>query len=370
MEHPIRILQVVTKMDRAGLETMLMNYYRHIDRNTVQFDFLVHRDERGAYDDEIEDFGGKIFRLPRLVPWSPSYRRSLDDFFKKYRKEYRIVHVHQDCLSSIILKSAKKNGIPVRIAHSHNSNQDKNLKYPIKMFYRQFIPKYATHLFACGQTAGDWMFQGKPYTIIRNAVDARAFSHDPSVSLEAKSQLGLTDMLTIGHIGRFDPAKNHSFILDIFSRIASSVPNSRLLLVGDGKLKAEIEKKSRLLGIDSKVIFAGVRNDIPRLLATMDVFLFPSLYEGLPVTLAEAQAAGLPCVISDRIPSESIVVPDIVNVMSLDTSAEKWAETVISLASSGHKSTYEKLVAAGFDIQKNADALNDFYLSEYKKCQR
>lgn len=366
MEQPIRILQVVTKMDRAGLETMLMNYYRHIDRSSIQFDFLVHRTERGAYDDEIEKLGGRIFRLPRLVPWSISYRRKLDDFFESH-KEYHIVHVHQDCLSSVILKAAKKNGVPVRIAHSHSSNQDKNLKYPVKLFYRQFIPKYATHLFACGKAAGDWMFRGAPYTVIRNAIDAEAFAFDPAASAEVKKKLGLTDVLTVGHIGRFDPAKNHTFLLDIFKEIASSVPDSRLLLVGDGQLRAEAEAKARALGIYDKVIFSGVRSDIPELLAAMDVFVFPSLYEGLPVTLAEAQAAGLPCVISDRIPEESIIDSSLVRPMSLDIPAEKWAESAIEAARGGHKDTYDKIVAAGYDIVSNASALCDFYLSEYKK---
>ena len=135
---PIRILQVVTHMDRGGLETMLMNYYRHMDREKVQFDFLTHRQERAAYDDEIEALGGKIYRLPRLVPWSKSYLTVLDRFFDNH-PEYKIVHVHQDCLSSVILKAAKKHGVPVRIAHSHNANQDRNLKYPIKLWYRREI---------------------------------------------------------------------------------------------------------------------------------------------------------------------------------------------------------------------------------------
>ena len=168
MTQPTRVLQVVTHMNRGGLETMLMNYYRHTDRNKVQFDFLAHRDDRAAYDDEIESLGGTIYRLPRLVPWSGSYQRALNDFFEKH-PEYRIVHVHQDCLSSVILKAAQKNGVPVRIAHSHSANQDRNLKYPIKLWYKRSIPQYATALFACGKDAGDWMFNGASYQIVNNA---------------------------------------------------------------------------------------------------------------------------------------------------------------------------------------------------------
>lgn len=153
IKEPLRVLQVVTHMNRGGLETMLMNYYRSVDRKKVQFDFLVHREERADYDDEIEALGGKIFRLPRLVPWSISYRRALNGFFAAH-KEYKIVHVHQDCLSSVILKAALKQGVPVRIAHSHSQSQDKNLKYLIKLYYKKSIPRYSTKLFACGESAG------------------------------------------------------------------------------------------------------------------------------------------------------------------------------------------------------------------------
>ncbi len=155
----IRVLQIVTYMGRGGLETMLMNYYRNIDRQQVQFDFLVHRDFEADYDQEIRELGGKIYRMPRLVPWNRLYRKKLKEFFREH-PEYKIVHVHQDCLSSVALQCAKESGVPVRIAHSHNSSQDKNLKYLIKRFYMKKIPKYATGLLACSREAGDWMFKG------------------------------------------------------------------------------------------------------------------------------------------------------------------------------------------------------------------
>ncbi|MDY5213351.1 glycosyltransferase, partial [Intestinibacter sp.] len=157
MSEPIRVLQVVTYMGRGGLETMLMNYYRNIDRDKVQFDFLTHRDERWDYDDEIESLGGKIYHLPKLNPFSKSYLNALDKFFKEH-KEYQIVHCHQDCLSGVVLKVAKKNGVKFTIAHSHNANQDKNLKYLIKVFEKRKIPKYSDELFACGYNSGKWMF--------------------------------------------------------------------------------------------------------------------------------------------------------------------------------------------------------------------
>ena len=183
----IRVLQVVTNMDRGGLESMLMNYYRHIDREKIQFDFLVHRQERAAFDDEIEALGGRIYRLPRLVPWSKSYLSALNRFFDEHTG-YKVVHVHQDCLSSVILKAAKQHDVPVRIAHSHSANQDKNLKYPIKLWYKRSIPEYATNLFACGKDAGDWMFGGASYQIINNAIDVAAYTYGSTKRQEMRRQ--------------------------------------------------------------------------------------------------------------------------------------------------------------------------------------
>ena len=219
----MRVLQVVTHMDRGGLETMLMNYYRHMNREKVQFDFLTHRQERAAYDDEIEALGGKIYRLPRLVPWSKSYLAALDQFFDDH-PEYKIVHVHQDCLSSVILKAAEKHGVPVRIAHSHNANQDKNLKYPIKLWYRRDIPRYATNLFACGKDAGDWMFGNTPYQIINNAIDTAEYTYALTKRTEMRRQFGFADDLVIGHVGRFNPQKNHPFLLSIFAALLKKEP--------------------------------------------------------------------------------------------------------------------------------------------------
>lgn len=171
MDQPIRVLQVVTHMNRGGLETMIMNYYRQIDREKVQFDFLTHRpeSEKKDYNDEILALGGRIFHLPKLNPFSPFYLKQVHLFFRNH-PEYKIIHVHLDCMSSVILKIAEMEGVPVRIAHSHSSNQDKNLKYLLKVIYKRSIKKYATHLFACGETAGKWMFGTDNFHIISNAI--------------------------------------------------------------------------------------------------------------------------------------------------------------------------------------------------------
>lgn len=195
----IRVLHVVTYMGRGGLESMIMNYYRRMDRKKIQFDFLVHRRERAEFDDEIENLGGKIYRLPRLIPWSRSYLNVLDRFFEIH-PEYKIVHVHQDCLSSVILKAAARYNIPVRIAHSHCSSQNRDLKYPVKLWYMRSIPKYATDLIACGKDAGDWMFGGAPYHIINNAVDTSLYTYSPVRREKVQQQLEVSDHLVVGHI--------------------------------------------------------------------------------------------------------------------------------------------------------------------------
>ena len=278
-EQPIRVLHVVTQMTRGGLETMLMNYYRHIDRSKVQFDFLEHRDYMADYDEEILSLGGIIHRLPRLNPLSPGYLHAADRFFANH-PEYHIVHSHLDCMAGIPLKYAKKHGVPTRIAHAHNSNQDKNFKYPMKLLYKQSIPRYATELFACGQEAGKWMFCGRSFTVLNNAIDAEKYIYSAGVRAEVRQELGIEQQtLVVGHVGRMSPQKNHAFLITVFHALLQKHADSKLMLVGCGNLEADIRKQCESLGIADRVIFTGVRNDVNRLLQAMDVFVMPSLYE-------------------------------------------------------------------------------------------
>lgn len=365
MSSPIKVLQVVTHMNRGGLETMLMNYYRHIDREKIQFDFLVHREERADYDDEIESLGGNIYRLPRLVPWQKSYLNALHDFFSEH-PEYKIVHVHQDCLSSVILKAAKEHNIPVRIAHSHSSSQDKNLKYFVKIYYKRMIPHYATHLFACGKQAGDWMFGGEAYQVLKNAIDSEKYIFSSSKSIEMRSELNIPNgYYVIGHVGRFSYPKNHDYLIDIFKEIHRVSSKTILLLVGDGNLRTDIEKKIELLNLKNSVIFTGVRSDIPELLQAMDAFVFPSRYEGLPVTMIEAQASGLPCFISDRVPEECKIT-DLVKTIPLTDSPDVWAKEILLAEKYVRRNTREEIILSGFDIVENSKWLQNFYIEQWK----
>ena len=356
---PIRILHVVTYMGRGGLETMLMNYYRAIDRTKVQFDFLTHRDFRADYDDEIEALGGKIYRLPNLNPFSRSYLGALDRFFREH-PEYHIVHSHLDCMSAIPLKAAKKHGVPVRIGHAHNSNQPRDAKYLLKLFYKRMIAGQATQLFACSDEAGRWMFGNADFRVLNNAIDAGKYAFDAAIRSEVRHELGLpADALVVGHVGRFDPQKNHRFLVEIFEKMPE---DARLLLVGDGVLRPDVEQQAEALGIRDRILFTGVRTDVDRLLQAMDVFLMPSLFEGLPVSIVEAQAAALPCLISDKVPIECKKT-DLVTQIPLDASPAEWAEAVLSAAEAPRGDTLAQIREAGFDIRANAEWLQNYYLS-------
>lgn len=360
----VRVLQVVTHMNRGGLETMLMNYYRHMDRSQVQFDFLVHRQEKAAYDEEIELLGGTIYRMPVLNPFGKHYKNELNRFFEEHA-EYKVVHVHQDCMSSVILKVAEKQGVPVRVAHSHCASQDKNLKYLIKMYYRKQISKYATHLMACGTEAGKWMFSGADFEVLNNAIDSLAYRFDGSQRKIMRMQLGVEDdTLLVGNVGRFNYQKNHTFLVDIFKNICEK-QKAKLLLVGDGTLRSEIEQKVKDANLEEQVIFTGVRSDVSELLQAMDVFVFPSNYEGLPVTMIEAQAAGLPCVISDKVSIECKKT-DLVQQIPLSAGANAWAETIIKGQAKKRRDTSEEIKKSGFDIQENAKRLQQFYMRAHE----
>ena len=367
MNYPIRILQVVTYMGRGGLETMLMNYYRKIDHTKVQFDFLVHRDFEADYDNEIKSMGGKIYHISRLNPINKQYKNELDNFFKQH-PEYKIIHSHLDCMSGIPLKEAKKCDIPIRIAHAHSSNQTKDIKYVLKLLYKRNITKSANYLFACGEQAGRWMFNTDDFKVLNNAIDAKKYSFNAEIRDVRRKEFNIpNDSIVIGHVGRFMAPKNHELIIDIFNKIHFNNPDAYLMLIGEGDLKESIIEKVKELHLEDYVIFTGLRSDVNELLQAMDVFLFPSLYEGLPVSIVEAQAAGLPCLISDKVPIECKKT-DLVYQINLNDPVDVWADKVNELSHIQRRDTYEDIKNAGFDIIENAKWLENFYLDMYKKA--
>lgn len=327
----IRILHCVNNMHRAGLETMLMNYYRNIDREQIQFDFLMHREERSDYDDEIEALGGRIYRAPRLYPQNyPAYFRFMQRFFRDH-PEYTIVHSHIDAMSYLPLLAAKKAGVPVRIAHSHNTGIDLDFKYLLKQYFRLRLNSVATHTFACGKEAGAFLFRGRDFTVIPNAVDSAQYRFDTAMRQQKRAELGVENRLVVGHVGRMAYAKNHAFLLSLFADLLKTHPDAVLLLVGTGEKEEELKQKVQTLGIASSVRFLGSRSDVSALYQAMDVFLLPSLFEGIPVVGVEAQFAGLPCLFSTGVPRE-VCFSDRCRFLGLSDPLSVWTEALQTLA--------------------------------------
>ena len=371
MEKPIRILQVIGSMNRGGAEAMLMNYYRSIDRTKVQFDFVENYTGRAAYDDEIESLGGKIYNCPHFNGKNYfQYRNWWRNFFREHAGAYPIVHGHIGSCASIYLKEAKKHGI-FTIAHSHNSGTDYSLGsflYKIASYNTRNIADY---FFACSAAAGvdrygKKVINGCHYQIMHNAINTSTYKNSAPDRESVRHEFNVTSEIIVGHVGRFTKQKNHRFLIEIFNAIQEKQLNAKLLLVGGGELEEELRAYAQEKGIGEQVIFAGIRSDVNRLMQAMDVFVFPSLYEGLPVTLVEAQTAGLPCVISDRVPRDSILVEELVDVMRLSDSPAEWASRILERATEPHRDTQEQIKAKGFDIAENAKWLEEFYLEHSK----
>lgn len=356
----IRVLQCVNNMQRAGLETMLMNYYRAIDRTKIQFDFLMHRPERSDYDDEIESLGGRIFRAPRLYPQNyPAYFSYMKGFFRE-NPEYQIVHSHIDAMSYFPLLAAKKEGVPIRIAHSHSASIDRDLKYPLKQLFRFQIPRVATSFLACGKEAGRFLFRGKPFGVIPNAIETERFCFCETVRRQERSEFALGKEFVVGHVGRFNYPKNHDFLTEIFAAILQKDPEAILLLIGTGEKEQAIREKVDSLGISRNVRFLGNRSDVAQLYQAMDAFVLPSLFEGIPLVGVEAQFAGLPCIFSDRVPEE-VAFTDNCRFLDLNLPAEAWADKILCCKDVAGRSA--GIRDARYDIKNAKNILEAYYLT-------
>lgn len=369
----IRVLHVVTTMDMGGLETFIMNIYRNIDRDKVQFDFLKHRNYESKFDSEIKSLGGKIYNVPPINPFTHrNYLKSLDNFFEVH-SDYSIIHSHNNANSMFVLRSAKNAGISTRIAHSHIANQPRfYYRAPFLKYTKSRIKTYTTHNFACGVEAGKWLYgknayKNKEYQVINNSIDTKMFLYNKETRNSIREKYGLQKNFVIGHVGRFHHQKNHDFIVEVFKKISDKNSNARLLLLGDGELRPEIEKKVEEYNLKEKVIFTGVQPNANEFLQAMDLFLMPSHFEGLPVTLVEAQASGIQSVISDNITDE-VKITNLVESISLEHSPTYWAEH-INKYSVGYqrKDMSEEIKNAGYDVKTTAKWLEEFYLESHNK---
>lgn len=363
----IRVLQCVNNMHRAGLETILMNYYRNMDRSKIQFDFLTHRPETSDYDEEILSLGGRIYHAPRLYPWNyPSYFAYMKRFFREH-PEYKIVHSHIDAMSYLPLLTAKRAGVPIRIAHSHNTDIDRDYKYILKQYFRYRLPSAANYFCSCGAEAGRFLFQREDARWIPNAIEPERFLFAPQVREIKRGELGLGDAFALGHIGRFSDQKNHTFLLELFAAVLEREPGAVLLLAGTGETEPRIRNQAAEMGLEENVRFLGKRADVNELYQAMDVFVMPSLFEGVPVVGIEAQFAGLPCVFSDKVPPE-VAFTDLCRFVELEKPASFWAEQV--LAARQQERSAEPVSGSAYDAARASRDLEEYYQRLIQDAER
>ena len=364
---PLRILNLFTIMDRGGAETMCMNLYRSMGRSKVQFDFLVYFPQKGAYDDEIESLGGRIYRIAQLKHLA-AHLREAELFFAEH-PEYKIVHDHMGENGALICRAARKAGIKTVIYHSHAQFDpliDKDPRVSIRRFFYRTLYRiarmYVTDLFACGVRAAQVFGSNQHVTILNNAIDLDRFKYSPAVREKIRGELKCGNSFVIGHVGRMDFNKNQMFLLRVFRELLKVDPDSLLVLVGDGVMRKELERESERLGIAGKTRFLGVRGDVNAVLQALDVFVLPSISEGLPVSCIEAQAAGLPCVFSDSFDPETAVTENC-RILSLAAPVEKWVGTVLGFRNFERKDMSPVIRAAGYDIKETAGRMENYYLN-------
>lgn len=360
----IRVLNVFGSLNRGGSETMVMNLYRNIDRDRIQFDFIIHQDSENGYEREIEKMGGRIYRVPKYRIFNHfSYINSWKKLLKQH-PEWKVIHGHMFTIASIYLKVAKKEN-RVTIAHSHSTSSGKGLKSIFKFFLRKPLANIADYLLACSNDAGEWLYgyektKGNNYYVVKNSIDVDSFKYNEILRKKYRNQLDLNNSTVYGHVGSISKPKNHIFLLKLFKELLKVEPNSILIIVGDGKLKDDISREINLLDIEKNVKMLGSRDDIAGLLQAMDMFLFPSIWEGLPVAVVEAQASGLPCFISENITKEVRFIPTL-KYLPIDKGVRIWVDTILKTDLTRDLKAYDIIRDAGFDVNYTANWMMDFY---------
>ncbi len=365
MQEPIRIAQIIGKWVGGGVEAVVMNYYRNIDKTKVQFDFICDADSTNIPYEEINSLGGRVIIIP---PYQKvfAYHKELKRVLKEGK--YKIVHSHINTLSVFSLFAAKRAGVPIRIAHSHSTSSKKErIRHIIKLLLRPFSKLFATDYMCCSELAGRWMFGDKAYDsgrvyLLNNAIDLDKFKFDENIRKTKRKEVGISDdTLVIGHIGRFMEQKNHRFLVDIFNELHKKNKNTLLLLVGQGPLMDEIKEKVNSLGLTNSVKFLGQRNDANELYQAFDVFLLPSLYEGLGMVLIEAQASGLPCIASTEVPIVAKIT-DLIKFVDLNNSISKWTEKITESSKIARSDKSSEVSKNNYNIKVETKKLNNLYI--------
>ena len=364
-----KILQVTSLLARNGTETFIMNVYKHIDRKSMQFDFLVFTEDTDGYYEEAEGLGAHIYRLPSRRKGLVKYYESLDSFFREHANEYDAIHFNFCMLSTISpLYLAKKYNIPIRILHSHSSSWVDGLyNLILHKAFKPFAYRLTNHYLACSIPAKKWFYGStlaeEKCIVVRNGIDTSLFEYNEGIRSLYRRKLGIAEGdLVLGHVGSFLPVKNHAFIVDVYNELLKQAPNTRLLLIGTGELKNNVIDNLKHKEILDKVIFLENRNDVNYLLQAMDVFIFPSLFEGLPFALIEAQCAGLKVFASDTISHESKMT-DNLYFLSLSKGAKKWANEILRYRNYNRNNEAELIKRAGYSIETTVNFLKKLYNS-------
>ncbi|MGG1242643.1 glycosyltransferase family 1 protein [Bacillus cabrialesii] len=367
-----RVLHVLSGMNRGGAETMVMNLYRKMDRSKVQFDFLTYRNDPCAYDEEILSLGGRLFYVPSIGQSNPlTFVRNVRNTIKE-NGPFSAVHAHTDFQTGFIALAARLAGVPVRVCHSHNTSWKTGFNWKDRlqlMVFRRLILANATALCACGEDAGRFLFgrsnmERESVHLLPNGIDLDLFAPNGQRDEEKTARGIAADRLIIGHVARFHEVKNHAFLLKLAAHLKERGVRFQLVLAGDGPLREKMEEEARRQDLLSEVLFLGTEDRIHELMRTFDVFVMPSLYEGLPVVLVEAQASGLPCIISDNITEKVDAGLGLVTRLSLSEPIGIWAETIARAAAAGRPKRElikETLAGLGYDAQQNVGALLNVY---------
>lgn len=395
MSSPIIVLHVVGRLDIGGAESRIMDLYRNIDRDKVQFHFVQHTTDRCAFEEEVEKLGGKVYHVPRFnVKNYFFYKKSWKEFFKAH-PEIKVVQGHMTSTAAIYLPIAKKAGVEITIAHARSAGVDPGLKGKITRFLRRNLYEKCDYRFTCSEMAGEAVF-GDQNQILRkavfipNAIDVDKFQYDEKTRNQIRYEMGIQDKFVIGHVGRFSHMKNHKYMLQILEQCIKiekekRLPETVLMFLGDGKLKEEMMELAAAMGISSRVLFMGNKRDVYRYYQAMDFFLLPSLYEGLPGTVVEAQASGLPGIMSDSVTKEAVVT-DLIQVRSIKETPGLWAKEIMKTSQKvqeelydikemleegdifrihreGRSSYAQAVKNASFDVKEQAKRMQVFYLT-------
>jgi glycosyltransferase involved in cell wall biosynthesis len=367
MKEKVKVLNIIGKRPKGGIGAVVYNYQIHMDSDMIQMDYLIFNDEpNGEFDEKVRKHGSTVYVLPELRNNRLfSIRKKIDEFFSKHANDYKIIHLHSANIGFICLSLAKKYGINNRIVHSHATMySDKKINAIRNRILCMSLNKGATEFMACSKAAGEFLF-GKykeDYLILNNAIDCEKYIFNPEVRNKVRHSLSLNNKIVVGNVGRFANQKNHNFLIEIFYEVKKLQNDSVLLLIGDGELRMEIEAKTKDMGLSESVVFLGQRDDVPQLLQAMDVFVLPSLYEGLPVIGIEAQVSNLPCIFSDNITREVGIVDS--TFISLSEHAKVWAEVIIKNTNNhNRRNVLSTIKNSGYDIYTEAKRLQEYYIN-------